>query len=244
MNEDSALEEETQTHFYGWLKTSFIEYTGKIATVVFTSGCNFRCPYCHNPELVLVDPELAKISPREVLQYLDLRRDLIDAVCITGGEPLLVVENFFPFLKEIKKRGKLVKIYTNGSVPEVFTKLNRSNLVDLWGIDFKLPFDQYHLVKGGEFSDACRHTLEEALKKPERAEVRTTLFPPFHNKEVLMNMARMLGNARSWFWQNFRKEHTLSEECRDIEPFLPSLLQSWRDEINSILGRKLIVLRS
>ncbi len=239
---ESSLQE--AFFFHGWLRTSFIEYPGKIATVLFTSGCNLRCPYCHNPELVLKEPCLPRVSPEEVLKYLNKRRDLIDAVCITGGEPLLVAQDLLPFLQEVKKRGKLVKIDTNGSIPEAFTILNTSGLVDLWGIDFKLPFDQYHRVKGEKWSQKCLHVLEEALKDPDRLEIRTTLFPPFHDIKVLLEMARMLNNAHHWYWQNCRKEHTLSDECREITPLPPVQLNSWQDEINTKLGRELVIIRS
>lgn len=227
--------------FRGWHKVSYIEYPDRIATVLFVAGCNFRCPFCYNPELVLESESLPKIDEEEILEYLKRRQGLLDAVCITGGEPLLHARECFPFLERVKKLGYLVKVDTNGSLYEEFLALEE--LVDLWGVDFKVPFGQYTLVKGERGENSLQRVLERVLQHPERVEIRTTVYPPFHNLEVLLEMAKVLDGARIWYWQNFHREKNLSPEAQNVTPYAPSLLTLWRDAINESIGRNLVTLR-
>jgi len=134
--------------FRGWLRVSFIEYPGKISTVLFTGGCNFRCPYCHNPELVILKESLPQIHENVVLEFLQRRKGMIDAVCITGGEPLINTPDLFHFLEKVKLMGYLIKIDTNGSLFQPFQQISQAGLADLWGIDYKLPFFLYKKVLG------------------------------------------------------------------------------------------------
>ncbi|MEN3202933.1 MAG: anaerobic ribonucleoside-triphosphate reductase activating protein [Atribacterota bacterium] len=227
--------------FRGWHKVSYIEYPGRIATVLFVAGCNFRCPFCHNPELVLQKDGLPVIEEDEVFSYLVKRRGLLDAVCITGGEPLLYSQECQSFLQKVKGLGYLVKVDTNGSFFEEFTAL--WDWVDLWGIDFKVPLNQYHLVGGGEKKESVQKVLEKALSHPDRVEIRTTIYPPFHNLETLRTMARTIQDARVWYWQNFHREKNLSQEARDVTPYSASFLKFLQDTINKEIGRDFVVLR-
>ena len=227
--------------FRGWQKVSYIEYPGNIATVLFTGGCNFRCPYCHNPELVENYSIFPEIRAEEVLQYLEERKGLIDAVCITGGEPLLWKEELLPFLIKIKEQGFKVKVDTNGSSYSSF--LSFEEIVDLWGIDYKVPLSSYHLVQGEKEIQSVREVLREALKFPEKVEFRTTIFPPFHQKETLRGMAEEIKSAHTWYWQNFNPFKTLDKEAQKVTPYSFSLLQKWQDEVNREAGKDLVVIR-
>ncbi len=227
--------------FRGWHRVSYIEYPGRIATVLFVAGCTFRCPFCHNPELVVGCEDLPVIDETEVLEYLKKRQGLLDAVCITGGEPLLYARECRPFLEKVKDLGYLVKVDTNGSFSEEFVDL--WNFVDLWGIDFKVPLPEYVLVGGKGKEDSVRKVLEKALEHPDRVEIRTTIYPPFHTFEVLRTMAQTLRGARVWYWQNFHREKTLSPEAQKVTPYSPSFLKSLQDAINEEVGRDLVVLR-
>lgn len=227
--------------FRGWHKVSYIEYPGRIATVLFVAGCNFHCPFCHNPELVLKAEDLPIIEEEEVLTYLKKRQGLLDAVCVTGGEPLLYAEELEAFLKRARSLGYLVKVDTNGSLPEAFFYLFAD--VDLWGIDFKVPFAMYHLVGGGSDAASVQSVLEYALAHPDRVEIRTTIYPPFHTLETLQTMASVVRHARVWYWQNFHREKNLSPEAKRVLPYPPSLLEEWQRVINEEIGRNLVVLR-
>ncbi|MGQ9622344.1 MAG: anaerobic ribonucleoside-triphosphate reductase activating protein [Candidatus Caldatribacteriaceae bacterium] len=228
--------------FRGWHRVSYIEYPEKISTVLFVAGCNFRCPFCHNPELVTKDPLLPKIEEEEVLDYLAKRRGFLDAVCVTGGEPLLFADELFPFLQRVRELGYLVKVDTNGSHHEAFHQLD--TLVDLWGVDFKLPFGRYYLVGGEKEEESVKAVLREALIHPERAEIRTTIYPPFHDLETLLAMSEELLSARLWYWQNFEREKTLFPEAQEVTPYSLSFLSSLKDVVNHRVGKNLVVIRS
>ena len=113
----------------GYSRFSLNEYPGRICAVVFTRGCNFRCPYCHNPELIKPDPRQAPVSELEVLEFLKIRLGKLDGVVITGGEPTIQT-NLIPFLEKIKKIGYPVKLNTNGSWPSVLKNIFELGLVD------------------------------------------------------------------------------------------------------------------
>jgi len=131
----------------GLQKFSLLDYPGKISAVIFTQGCNFRCAYCHNPELV--DPERfqACIPEEEVFAYLKKRRGLLEAVTVTGGEPT-IQKGLIPFIRRIKAMGYLVKLDTNGSMPEVLEELIRQKLIDYIAMDIKAPLEKYEDVIG------------------------------------------------------------------------------------------------
>lgn len=227
--------------FRGWHKVSYIEYPGKIATVLFVGGCHFRCPYCHNPEMVQESPELPQISEEEVLSFLEKRKGLIDAVCITGGEPLLQLD-LPQFIQKVKEKGYLVKVESNGGSWKAFRALQ--GMVDRWGLDYKLPFSQYHLVGGEKWAQEVEKVMAELLEKPEHLEVRTTIFPLFHTLSVLLTMAENLKKAHSWYWQNFRSEKTLSQEAQRVTPYPREVLLEWRAQVNTAMQRELVIIRS
>ena len=122
----------------GLQKTSLIDYPGKISCVIFLSGCNFDCPYCHNPELVREKPRLSKpaLDLDQLLGFLAKRRGLIDGVVLTGGEPSLQAE-LPSACAEIKSMGFFVKLYTNGSCPEIIGRLLQDRLVDFLAMDVR-----------------------------------------------------------------------------------------------------------
>jgi pyruvate formate lyase activating enzyme len=229
--------------FRGWQKVSYIEYPGKIANVLFTGGCNFRCPYCHNPELVFLKGSLPQIHESIVLEFLLRRKGMVDAVCITGGEPLIHAPDLFPFLEQVKQKGFLIKIDTNGSLFQPFQQIFQAGLADLWGIDYKLPFSLYKKVLGEKWYKNCQSVLDLALNNPNQAEIRTTIYPPFHDEKILFEMAEKCSSANHWYWQNFHPQKTLSDEARTISPYVPSLLNQWRDRINHQIQKDLIVIR-
>jgi len=225
--------------FRGWHRVSYIEYPGRIATVLFVARCNFCCPFCHNPELVTESESLPHIDGEEVLEYLRKRLGLLDAVCVTGGEPLLWARELRPFLERVKELGYLIKVDTNGSLYEEFLTLE--DLVDLWGVDFKVPFARYDLVGGR--GEVVERVLQRVLKRRTCAEIRTTIYPPLHDLVTLLEMARFLREAPVWYWQNFHREKALSPEAKEVVPYPPSLLEKWRDTINRELRRALVTLR-
>lgn len=129
----------------GLQKFSFIDYPNKTSAIVFTQGCNFRCEYCHNPELVYYNMYKVSIPEEQVFSFLETRKNQLDAVVITGGEPTLQPD-LIDFIKKIKDMGYFVKLDTNGSNPKVLEKIINQKLIDFIAMDIKAPFDKYNLV--------------------------------------------------------------------------------------------------
>lgn len=129
----------------GLQKFSFIDYPGKTAAIIFTQGCNFKCGYCHNPQLVY--PSLFKVSiPEEqIFAFLESRKNQLDGVVITGGEPTLQPD-LIDFITKVKDMGFLIKLDTNGSNPKVLEQIIKQNLVNFIAMDIKAPFDKYNSV--------------------------------------------------------------------------------------------------
>jgi len=129
----------------GLQKFSFIDYPNKTAAIIFTQGCNFRCEYCHNPELVYYNMFQVPMPEQQVLAFLESRKNQLDAVVITGGEPTLQ-SDLIDFIKKVKDMGFFVKLDTNGSNPQVLEAIINQKLVDFIAMDIKAPFDKYNLV--------------------------------------------------------------------------------------------------
>lgn len=192
----------------GLLKASFSDYPGRVAGVVFTRGCNFRCPWCHNPGLVDPARYVPEVPLEKALQFLDGRRRFLDAVVVSGGEPT-VQPGILWFLRELKGMGYQVKLDTNGSRPDVVWAALR--LVDCLAVDYKLPFGQYRKVgfKGDPL--LVRESAALALSSP-KGYIRTTVVPGVHAPEVLAEMeaeVRQMGFAISpgsgkWKLQEFQ----------------------------------------
>ncbi|HEX7535071.1 MAG TPA: anaerobic ribonucleoside-triphosphate reductase activating protein, partial [Syntrophales bacterium] len=141
-----------------------IEYPGKIGAIAFTQGCNFRCPYCHNPELV--DPDLYRecLSEEGVLSFLEKRKGKLDALTITGGEPTIQID-LLDFIKGVRNIGYLIKLDTNGSCPEVLERLISGRLVDYIAMDIKGPLHKYRTVTRSMIDeDKIRQSIEIIMK--------------------------------------------------------------------------------
>lgn len=184
-------------------KISLIDYPGKVCSVIFLTKCNFRCGYCHNPELVF-DLDLPGIKEEEVFKLLDERKGFIDGVCITGGEPTLHKD--LPFLiKKIKERGLKVKLDTNGTNPEMLKQLIKDKLVDFVAMDVKNVFEKYEETTN---SKVDIKTIKESIKVMISSEIehefRTTVLPKFHKKEYIVRIAKeYLTGAKKYVLQQF-----------------------------------------
>ncbi|MBP8980200.1 MAG: anaerobic ribonucleoside-triphosphate reductase activating protein [Syntrophobacterales bacterium] len=187
----------------GFQKFSLIDYPGGVSGVVFTQGCNFRCPYCHNPELV--DPRrfVGSIPAEDILGFLEDRRGKLDAVTITGGEPTL--QGDLPvFIKEIKDMGFLVKIDTNGSMPTMLARLLAGGLVDYVAMDLKGPLERYPTLVGAAVN---RRDLEESIALLGDAglphEFRTTLVASLLTVEEIVSLVERIPAAPRYVLQRF-----------------------------------------
>lgn len=195
----------------GYQKTSFIDYPGKICSSLFLFGCNFKCGFCHNPELVLFNEEYVKneFSQEEILNDLKNRKKFLEGVCISGGEPLLSLER--EFLLRLKEMGYLIKIDTNGSNPEKLKEFIAEGLIDFVSMDLKNCKEDYNLTCGVEVDI---EKIKESMKivcDLENYEFRTTIVEGLHNKEKIKKLGewvlKVCGKKPKVFvLQGFRKE--------------------------------------
>jgi pyruvate formate lyase activating enzyme len=221
----------------GFLETSFVDWPGKIASVLFLPHCNFRCPYCHNHELVTDPGRFPTVPLHHILETLRHYRGWIDGVCITGGEPTLLPE--LPGLIErIRQERMLIKLDTNGSHPHVLEHLINARLVDYVAMDVKAPLDRESYVRcSGVAGDLSKIVESVNLLKASHLpyEFRVTVAPTFLIEEDLMRMAHQLKGAKKFTLQQFSPAHTLDPGCRAIVPYPEGRIRAMQEGVNSIL---------
>ena len=203
----------------GWQKTSFIDYPGKIASVFFYGGCNFRCPFCHNGDLVLGKGEQQDLDELEVIEKISKKKHLYEAVVITGGEPTLVkdLEKTLILIKE--KTGLPIKLDTNGTTPEIVEQLLSKKLVDYVAMDIKTSLAKYPTIFADnndkdELVAKVTKTIE-LLKKQKKVdyEFRSTLYPPLFEDSDLEGIATLVKGAKNYILQQYNPRKTLEEGC-------------------------------
>lgn len=236
--------------FGGYIKTSLIDWPGKINAVIFTGGCNFRCPYCHNSHLVDRKKirRLPLISEEKIIADLRRRKKWLDGVVITGGEPT-IQPDLGDFLKKVKKLGFATMIETNGSSPGVIRNLIIRKLVNYMAMDYKGPLAMYPeitRIKNEELRimNEIRTTLKLLLKSKIPFELRTTVVPTIHDKKVLVKMAKEIRRLAishppsvrpSWFLQNFQPKNCLDPEFEKIRPFTKVELENFLKAVKKII---------
>lgn len=194
---------------HGLQKLTLLDYPGKVACTVFLGGCNLRCPFCHNGELVL-DPGPALMSPEELLTFLDRRRGLLDGVCITGGEPLLRPD--LPRLLEaVKEKGFLLKLDTNGGFPQALEGVIARGLVDYVAMDIKNSPERYPETVGVPGLDLAPYRESAALLLEGKVdyEFRTTVVRELHDEASFRAIGPWLNGARRYFLQAFVDRDTV-----------------------------------
>ncbi|MBE6737729.1 MAG: anaerobic ribonucleoside-triphosphate reductase activating protein [Ruminococcaceae bacterium] len=184
-------------------KLTLLDYPQKMACTIFTHGCNFRCPFCHNAGLV-TDAQQAEISTEEVLKFLKGRQGILEGVCITGGEPLLQ-EDIENFIKAIKYMGFLVKLDTNGSFPEKLKALCKKGLIDYVAMDIKNSKQKYAVTVGKKLFDltSVSESVDFLKKGNVPYEFRTTVTKDFHTMEDLLSIAKWLSGCDAYYLQQF-----------------------------------------
>ena len=186
------------------LPTTLIDYPNRVAALIYTPLCNFRCPFCHNSELVLPEKirELQLIPENDILYFLREREKFLDALCITGGEPTLQ-EDLPRFIGRVKQLGLLVKLDTNGSHPEVLEELFDNHLLDYVAMDVKGPATRYDELAGGHVDlDAIRRSLRLIMDRAPDYEFRTTVAPTIATENI-EDTVELVKGAKRYFLQKF-----------------------------------------
>lgn len=216
-------------------RCSFIDYPGKMSAIVFTVGCNFRCPYCHNPELV---DETADLIPEAiVLDFLERRKNLLDAVTITGGEPTMH-DDLPRFLRKVKRLGYLVKLDSNGTNPDMLKKIFAEELADYIAMDIKTPLYKYEQVVGRPVSEqALRRSIALIKESGIPYEFRTTVVKSLLSPEDLRGIGADIRGAKTYYLQKFTPTKTLNpafirkttysdEEFREMQEMMEEYVET------------------
>ena len=223
----------------GYILTSFLDYPGNTAAVVFFSGCQFRCPFCHNPELVLPGAANEQIDTGRILADLEHRVPFLDGVCITGGEPTLQ-SGLLPFLGEIHSLGLKVKLDTNGARPDILEQILSEKLADYAAMDLKAPEATYPQACGRDGDESLLPLVQKSIALLLRGsipfEFRTTLVPGLHSIEDAPLLGRMAEGAPLFVLQNFRPGHTLDPDFSSLTPFSMEFLEEFRAALLPFVG--------
>ena len=206
------------------IETSLIDWEGKIVSTLYLPSCNFRCPYCYNCDLILHPENFPDISQRKIDNFLIERKDFIDGICMSGGEPTLYPD-LPAYFKEIKKKGFLIKLDTNGTNPKLLKNLLDFSLVDYIALDIKssLDFDNYSIAAGIKDKivlEKVKDSIELIMNSKVDYEFRTTVVPLLHSDETIMEIARYISGAKKYVLQNFSPlEKTLDPSFQKIKPY-------------------------
>ena len=200
----------------GLEKLTLIDYPGNMACTVFVFGCNFRCGFCHNPELV-IDDGREIIKQEDFFNFLKERKEFLEGVCITGGEPTLYDE-LPDFIRKIKEMGYLVKLDTNGTNPDMLEKLIKEKLIDYIAMDVKAPIEKYEKIANAEVDKKKIKKSVEIIKNSGLDyEFRTTATPDLIQDDFL-KIAEWLKGSKNYYIQQFRPIKTLDKAFEKREP--------------------------
>lgn len=202
----------------GFQKLTLIDYPGKLATTVFTVGCSFRCPFCHNPELVVETKNFASMqgsrTEKDFFEFLKKRKDKLQGVCITGGEPTIQAD-IIEFIKKIKKMGFLVKLDTNGSRPDVLKKIIDLKLVDYIAMDIKNQIKRYSETTGIKIDEErIKLSVDLIMNSKIPYEFRTTVVPGIHTQKDFLEIAKWIKGAKVYWLQKYEETKILDSNLK------------------------------
>ena len=215
----------------GLMKTTLLDYPGKVASTIFTGGCNFRCPYCHNGDLVLDFANMEPYTEDEIFKHLNKRKNTLNGVCITGGEPTLQID-LPDFISKVKDLGLLVKLDTNGTNPTMLTKLLDDKLLDYVAMDIKHSKKKYNEVACMKnFSLAPIEESVEILKSCSiDYEFRTTVTRQLHSIDDFEEIGKWISGSKAYFLQPYK------ESDQVISKIFSTYTHEEFDEIINILN--------
>jgi len=216
----------------GLERSSLLDYPGKISAIIFTHGCNLRCPYCHNPELVIEKFDKDKsFSEEYILNFLESRKGKLDALVITGGEPL-VQNDLLPFIWKVKGMGFLIKLDTNGTFPDRLKDFIGTGLIDYIAMDVKYPKAEY--IKNSMIPNIDKK-IEQSIKTIMASgldyEFRTTYVKPLHSLKSAEEIGKMIKGAKNYYIQNFRAGKTIDPTLTRENSFTTRELEQIKEVI-------------
>ena len=214
----------------GLQQCSLIDYPEKLCAIVFTIGCNFRCPYCHNPELV--DETADEIKTEEIFRFLKSREGKLDAVTITGGEPTMH-DDLVSFIQRIKKLGFLVKLDTNGTRPDMIEALQKNKLVDYFAMDIKAPLNRYcEIVAHPVNVDNVSKSIALLINGNIPYEFRTTTLKALLTTQDFHEIGKSIAGANRYYLQRFVPSKLLNPAFLNMETYTETEFQEIREIMN------------
>ncbi|MBU0571384.1 MAG: anaerobic ribonucleoside-triphosphate reductase activating protein [Candidatus Omnitrophica bacterium] len=220
----------------GLQKLSLVDYPGAICSVVFTQGCNFRCGYCQNPDLI---PPKTKVDhpEEEVLSFLAGRGNMIEGLVITGGEPT-IHKDLPDFIKKVKDIGLKVKLDTNGAEPDLIERLLKEEAIDYIALDIKTALSRYSLVTDmRDALDRVSRTIRLIMLACVPYEFRTTCVPGVVDVGDLDEISKLVKGADKYCLQQFRAAITLDKKFQTIKPYTPAELKKFQETISQYVQR-------
>ena len=228
--------------FRGWQKTSLNEWPGKVCSVVFLQGCNFRCPFCYNYNLVLNPEKLPLIKEKRILDYCKKNKDLLDGVMITGGEPLIQKkEDLIRFIKKVKGLGLRVGIETNGTNPKMIEFLIANDLVDYLAMDVKAPLiqERYNQTTGAKVDlKKIRKSIRIIIDSNIESEFRTTVIPGLLNEDDILKITQEIKGGKKYCLQQFQKGETLGRLPK-IDVYSQKWFKDIKEKIKNLIDIEL-----
>jgi len=214
----------------GFQKTTLIDYPDTLSAIIWTTNCNFRCPFCYNKHLVFGETTL--ISEDEVLSFLKKRKKILEGLVISGGEPFLQ-EDLFDFIKKVKKIGYKIKIDTNGTYPDKLKDLLDNKLLDYISMDVKAPKKKYQKLCGVKFDvKKIESSIELIKNKVLDYEFRTTVIPNLLDKNDIIEIAKWLEGSNNYFLQQFKNDiPIISTDISGLNPYSKEEFLEILDEI-------------
>ena len=224
---------------YGLMKMSMVDYPGQICATIFSPGCNFKCGYCHNAELVL-GGDYESYSIQEIYDFLDTRKGLLDGVCITGGEATLN-KNIEEICKTIKAKGFKIKIDTNGTNPDLLHYLMNHNLIDYVAMDIKGPLESYNKIADAQVDlEAVLESIVILKESNIDYEFRTTVNNKDFKESDFDKIGKLLKGAKVYVLQKFRNEKTLSPSYKDVKSFDDETFERIKNTMKTYVGNVFI----
>ena len=203
----------------GLQKTSLLDYPDTISAIIWTAGCNFRCPFCYNKDLVLGNVE--NISEKDIFSFLEKRKGLLEGLVISGGEPLMQ-KDIVQFIEKVKKLGYKIKIDTNGMFPEKLKELIDKKLVDYIAMDIKAPIDKYDQLSGVKTDiKKIEKSIEIIRNSSVDYEFKTTFAPGLLTKDDIISIGKLLEGSKKYYLQQFKGDVPLiSSKLENANPYL------------------------
>lgn len=207
-------------------KLTLIDYPGHLAALAFTQGCNLRCKFCHNPDIVLCNKGLETIDEEEVLKFLKTRIGILEGFAVTGGEPLLHGEKLLSFLRKVKSLGFKIKVDTDGGLPEMLEKFIESKIVDYWAMDVKTSLVKYSQITQVDLNSS-KFAKSIGLIKTAGVdyEFRTTYLKGHHSTEEFVAISDLVNGSTNYYIQNFRPGNTIDNTLDKSNSFSISELE-------------------